>query len=63
MAADEKVQKCREERESVLADVEAELIRRAMRLAKGNKTKAAELLGISRPRLHRRWEEMEGAGS
>ena len=46
--------------DEVLADVEAEMIRRAMRLAKGNKTKAAELLGISRPRLHRRWEEMDG---
>ena len=46
--------------DDLLADVENELIRRAMRLAKGNKTKAAELLGISRPRLHRRWEEMEG---
>ena len=46
--------------DELLADVEAELIRRAMRRAKGNKTKAAELLGISRPRLHRRWAEMEG---
>jgi len=45
--------------DDVLAEVESELIRRAMRLSKGNKTKAAELLGISRPRLHRRWEEME----
>ncbi len=46
--------------DDVLADVESELIRRAMKRAKGNKTKAAELLGISRPRLHRRWDEMEG---
>jgi DNA-binding NtrC family response regulator len=37
-----------------LARIERELIERAMREAKGNKTKAAELLGMTRPRLYRR---------
>jgi DNA-binding NtrC family response regulator len=34
--------------------VEKELIARAMRRAKGNKSKAAKLLGLTRPRLYRR---------
>jgi len=37
-----------------LARIERELIERAMRQAKGNKTKAARLLGLNRPRLYRR---------
>ena len=37
-----------------LTQVERELLRRAMRQAKGNKAKAAKLLGISRPRLYHR---------
>lgn len=37
-----------------LASVEKELIERAMKRAKGNKTKAAKLLGLTRPRLYRR---------
>jgi transcriptional regulator with PAS, ATPase and Fis domain len=37
-----------------LARVEKELIARAMRRAKGNKSKAAKLLGLTRPRLYRR---------
>lgn len=37
-----------------LAGIELELIQRAMTQAKGNKTKAAQLLGASRPRLYRR---------
>jgi DNA-binding NtrC family response regulator len=37
-----------------LARVERELIARAMRRAKGNKSKAAKLLGLTRPRLYRR---------
>ncbi len=45
--------------DELLAQVEAELIGRAMRRAKGNKTKAAQLLGITRARLHRRLAEME----
>lgn len=37
-----------------LAKIERELIERAMTQAKGNKTKAASLLGLNRPRLYRR---------
>jgi DNA-binding NtrC family response regulator len=37
-----------------LADIERELLRRAMERAKGNKTRAAQLLGVTRPRLYRR---------
>jgi DNA-binding NtrC family response regulator len=40
-----------------LEEVERELIERALRQAKGNKTQAAELLGVSRARLHRRCEQ------
>jgi transcriptional regulator with PAS, ATPase and Fis domain len=40
--------------EEFLARVERELITRAMRRAKGNKSKAAKLLGLTRPRLYRR---------
>jgi DNA-binding NtrC family response regulator len=42
------------ELEEFLARVEKELIVRALRRAKGNKSKAAKLLGLSRPRLYRR---------
>ena len=37
-----------------LAKIERELIERAMAQAKGNKTKAASMLGLNRPRLYRR---------
>ncbi len=37
-----------------LAEIERELVQRAMQQAKGNKTKAASLLGLNRPRLYRR---------
>lgn len=37
-----------------LAEIETELIQRALAQAKGNKTKAAELLGVTRARLLRR---------
>ena len=46
------------ELESFLAGIELELIRRALRLAKGNKTKAARLLGLTRPRLYRRMVQL-----
>jgi DNA-binding NtrC family response regulator len=39
-----------------LADIEKELLQRAVAQAKGNKAEAARLLGISRPRLLRRLE-------
>lgn len=42
--------------EEFLQQVERELIRRALDRASDNKSKAAELLGISRPRLYRRME-------
>lgn len=42
--------------DELLLDVEREVIERALRLTKGNKTKAARLLGINRARLHRRLE-------
>ena len=37
-----------------LADIEKEVISRALTQARGNKTEAAELLGMTRPRLYRR---------
>jgi DNA-binding NtrC family response regulator len=40
--------------EEFLARIERELIRRALARAKGNKAKAARLLGLNRPRLYRR---------
>ena len=44
--------------EKFLLDIERELIERALRQAKDNKTRAAELLGITRPRLYRRLEQL-----
>jgi DNA-binding NtrC family response regulator len=41
-----------------LERVERELIRRAIAKAKGNKTKAARLLGLTRPRLYRRMVQL-----
>ena len=46
------------ELDALLADVERELLRRALHQAKGNKTKAAALLNITRARLHRRMEQL-----
>jgi DNA-binding NtrC family response regulator len=40
--------------EEYLRQIETELIGRAMRAARGNKAKAARLLGLTRPRLYRR---------
>lgn len=44
--------------EKVLAGIELELIERALKQAKGNKTKAARLLGLTRPRLYRRMVQL-----
>lgn len=41
-----------------LAEVERELLSRALRKSKGNKSQAAELLGVSRPRLLRRLAQL-----
>ena len=41
-----------------LAQVETELIRRALTQAKQNKSKAAKLLGLTRPRLYRRMVQL-----
>lgn len=43
----------------VLEDVERELIARALRKTKGNKTRAAQWLGLTRARLLRRMEHFE----
>jgi DNA-binding NtrC family response regulator len=50
----------REERivlDEFLAEIERELLARAVRQTKGNKAKAARLLGVSRPRLLRRLDQ------
>lgn len=44
--------------ETFLGEIELELIQRALAKAKGNKTKAAELLGMNRPRFYRRLEQL-----
>jgi DNA-binding NtrC family response regulator len=41
-----------------LARVEREVVRRALSQAKGNKAQAARLLGLTRPRLYRRMEQL-----
>ena len=41
-----------------LQSVELELIQRALKAAKGNKAHAARLLGMTRPRLYRRLEQL-----
>jgi transcriptional regulator with GAF, ATPase, and Fis domain len=41
-----------------LGRVQRELIQRALRRAKGNKTRAARLLGMTRPRLYRRMVQL-----
>jgi DNA-binding NtrC family response regulator len=58
LAADSAVHPRRPEETIVLdeflARIERELLNRAMVQAKGNKSKAARLLGLTRPRLYRR---------
>lgn len=44
--------------EPLLVQVETDEIRRALEKARNNKTKAAELLGITRPRLYRRMQTL-----
>ncbi len=46
------------ELESLLASIEKELIRKALKRAKGNKAGAARLLSLTRPRLYRRMEQL-----
>ncbi|MEI8372140.1 MAG: helix-turn-helix domain-containing protein [Planctomycetota bacterium] len=41
-----------------IAHIERELIRRALVRSKGNKTKAAKLLGLNRPRLYRKMVQL-----
>jgi len=41
-----------------LADIEREVLARALKAARGNKSKAAELVGLSRPRLLRRLAQL-----
>ncbi len=45
--------------DSYLAGIEKQLVDRALKQAKGNKTKASKLLGISRPKLLRRVQYFE----
>jgi DNA-binding NtrC family response regulator len=44
--------------DTFLAEIEKELMVRALGVARGNKSKAAQLLGISRPRLLRRLAQL-----
>jgi DNA-binding NtrC family response regulator len=42
----------------MLARAEREILRRALRIARGNKTRAARLVGMSRPKFYRRLEQL-----
>jgi DNA-binding NtrC family response regulator len=44
--------------DAFLLEIEQELIERSLKIAKGNKSRAARLLGISRARLLRRLEQL-----
>jgi len=48
--------------EDYLHSLEVELIGRAIKAARGNKAKAARLLGMTRPRLYRRLEQLGEEG-
>ncbi|MBX3411083.1 MAG: PAS domain-containing protein [Pirellulales bacterium] len=41
-----------------MTEIEKEVVSRALRMAKGNKARAARLLGLTRPRLYRRMEQL-----
>lgn len=49
------------ELEPMLQEIEARYLRRAVQLAGGNKTLAARLVGMNRPKFLRRWEQLMGA--
>ena len=44
--------------DELLTEVERRLIETALRHSRSNKSRAAEILGISRPRLYRRIKEL-----
>jgi DNA-binding NtrC family response regulator len=44
--------------DELMTEIERRLIETALRQARGNKSRAAEILGISRPRLYRRMKEL-----
>lgn len=44
--------------DQLLAEIERRLIQQALEKARGNKTQAAELLGMNRPRFYRRLEQL-----
>src|SRR5690606_11122212 len=44
--------------EALLREIEAREIRRALEESRNNKSRAAELLGLTRPRLYRRMEQL-----
>ncbi len=49
--------------DELMTEIERRLIETALRQARGNKSRAAEILGISRPRLYRRMKELNLADS